>query len=61
MWCWWKIGVKWMIKSWVLKRRSDTGKFIEVTCKEKRNPGELVKVEIISHSKGRLIAAIKGN
>ncbi len=41
--------------------RSDTGKFIEVTCKEKRNPGELVKVEIISHSKGRLIAAIKGN
>ncbi|GAA9255410.1 hypothetical protein BTM379_17440 [Helicobacter pylori] len=41
--------------------RSDTGKFIEVACKEKRNPGELVKVEIVSHSKGRLIATAKGD
>lgn len=40
---------------------SDMGKFIEVICKEKRNLGEFVKVEIIFYFKGRLMVVIKGN
>lgn len=41
--------------------RSDMGKFIEVVCREKRNLGEFVKVEIVFYFKGRLIVVIKGD